>query len=501
MTATTVDGRPAITVDGMSGPTLDGTSAVTVVGYGPAAHRLVQRLHHHGQRGPVTVFGAEPDPAYHRGQLVSVLDGTLPADALTLAPLPPGVRIRTGSRIVAVDPRRRLVRSDDGTEHPYGILVLASGSRPVLPRLAGGAGERSTPDIRVPHTLLGARPVVRGPVVVVGGGLRGTETAYALGRAGHDVTLVHPGAHPMHRLLDARAGGLVTAMLREAGVVVETGRRVVAVEPGKIVLDDVRPLAAGTLLLCTGTEPDTGLARTAGLAVSDGIVVGDRLRTSDPYIHALGDCVQQRPGHHSTLTSAWDQADALARTLCGGDGRLRPARHPVVRPRLPALAILGPPGALDAPGDDEQVVLSDPAGGRYGRLVLRDGRVHAGILVGLDRAVATVGRLYAEDRPLPPDRLALLLGTDEEYASSGALPDTAVVCQCNNVTRKDLERAWGQGARDLPAIAVATRATTGCGSCTEVVRRICETDLRDGSGNDRPGVAGAGDPVAEGTGA
>ncbi|MFC9178044.1 FAD-dependent oxidoreductase [Streptomyces sp. NPDC057107] len=486
MTAATVDGGHAIAVGGIPGPALDGTSAVTVVGYGPAAHRLVQRLRHHGHRGPVTVFGAEPHPAYLRGQLVSVLDGTLPADALTLAPLPPGVQVRTGSRIAAVDPRRRLVRSDDGTEHPYGLLVLATGSRPVLPPLAGGAGARRAPDIRVPHTLLGARPVVRGPVVVVGGGLRGTETAYALGRAGHDVTLVHPGAHPVHRLLDARAGGLVTGVLREVGVVPETGRRVVAVEPGKIVLDDGRLLAAATLLLCTGSEPDTHLARTAGLAVQDGVVVDERLRTGDPYIYALGDCVQQPPGHHGTLTSAWDQADALARTLSGGDGRLRPARHTLVRPRLPALAVLGPPGASDTPGDDEQIVLSDPAGGRYGRLVLRDGRVRAGILVGLDRAVATVGRLYAEDRPLPPDRLALLLGTDEEYANSVALPDTAVVCQCNNVTRKDLERAWGQGARDLPAIAVATRATTGCGSCTEVVRRICEV------------AEGAGAPVAEG---
>ncbi|ATY99640.1 FAD-dependent oxidoreductase [Streptomyces bacillaris] len=447
--------------------------AITVVGYGPAAHRLVQRLHHHGHRGPVTVFGGEPQPAYNRAQLLSVLDGTLPSGALALGPLPPGTEVRTGSRITAVDPGRRLLRDGDGGVHPYEVLVLATGSRPVLPPLSG-AGDRRLPDIRVPHTLPGAEPVDRGPVVVVGGGLRGTETAYALGRAGHEVTLVHPGARPMHRLLDDRAGTLVTALLGEAGVAVETGRRAVAVEPGKIVLDDGRLLAAGTLLLCTGSEPDTVLARTARLAVGRGIVVDDRLRTSDPHIHALGDCVEA-PARHATLASAWDQADALARTLSGGDGRHEPAGQVVVRPRLPALAALGPLQALDDPGDDEQVVLSDPAGGRYGRLVLREGRVRAGVLVGLPRAVATVGRLHAEDRPAPPDRLALLLGNDEEYANSAELPDTAVVCQCNNVTKKDLHEACRQGARDLPAIAAATRATTGCGSCTALVRRICES--------------------------
>lgn len=446
--------------------------AITVIGYGPAAHRLVQRLHHHGHRGPVTVFGAEPRPAYNRAQLLSVLDGTLPSGALALGPLPPGVEVRTGSRITAVDPDRRLVRDGDGGVHPYEVLVLATGSRPVLPSLSG-AVDRRTPVIRVPHTLPGAEPVGRGPVVVVGGGLRGTETAYALGRAGHDVTLVHPGAHPMHRLLDDRAGALVTALLGQAGVVVEAGRRAVAVEPDKIVLDDGRLLAAGTLLLCTGAEPDTVLARTARLAVADGIVVDDRLRTSDPHVYALGDCVRA-PGRHATLTSAWDQADALARTLSGGDGRHEPARQ-VVRPRLPALAAMGPLQALEDPGDDEQIVLSDPAGGRYGRLVLREGRVRAGVLVGLPRAVATVGRLHAEDRPAPPDRFALLLGNDEEYANSAELPDTAVVCQCNNVTKRDLHEACRQGARDLAAIAAATRATTGCGSCAAVVRRICET--------------------------
>lgn len=447
--------------------------AITVVGYGPAAHRLVQRLHHHGHRGPVTVFGAEPQPAYNRAQLLSVLDGTLPSGALALGPLPPGTEVRTGSRITAVDPGRRLLRDGDGGVHPYEVLVLATGSRPVLPPLSG-AGDRRLPDIRVPHTLAGAEPVDRGPVVVVGGGLRGTETAYALGRAGHEVTLVHPGARPMHRLLDDRAGALVTALLGEAGVAVETGRRAVAVEPGKIVLDDGRLLAAGTLLLCTGSEPDTVLAGTARLAVGRGIVVDDRLRTSDPHIHALGDCVEA-PGRHATLASAWDQADALARTLSGGDGRHEPAGQVVVRPRLPALAALGPLQALDDPGADEQVVLSDPAGGRYGRLVLREGRVRAGVLVGLPRAVATVGRLHAEDRPAPPDRLALLLGNDEEYANSAELPDTAVVCQCNNVTKKDLHEACRQGARDLAAVAAATRATTGCGSCTALVRRICES--------------------------
>ncbi|MEU1228291.1 FAD-dependent oxidoreductase [Streptomyces sp. NPDC005828] len=452
-------------------------TGVLVVGNGPAAHRLVQRLHHHGHPGPVTVLGAEPRPAYNRALLTAVLDGTLPPEGLALPELPAGTRVRTGTRATSIDRRRRLVRTEDGAAHPYDVLVLATGSRPVVPRLARGGG-RFAPDVRYPHTLGDARPLGREPVVVAGGGLRGVETGHALARAGHDVTLVHPGPHPLHRLLDARAGTLLAVALRDAGLALETGRRVVGTEPGKVLLDDGSPLAAGTLLLCTGSRPDTALARAAGLTARRGVAVDDLLRTSAPHVYALGDCAEPPgPGAHGTLASAWDQADALARTLTGTTGAPGPARR-AVRPRLTGidLAVVGPPDDPDGTGSagDERVELSDPARGRYGRLLFRDGRIRAAVLLGLPRAASAVGLLYAEDRPAPADRLALLLGATEEYAGGAELPDTAVVCQCNNVTRGTLLRAWRDGARDLPALAAATRATTGCGSCAALVRGICE---------------------------
>ncbi|ARQ69993.1 FAD-dependent oxidoreductase [Streptomyces marincola] len=463
-------------------------TAVTVIGNGPAAHRLVQRLRERGHEGQVTVLGAEEGPAYQRALLFSVLDGTLPAAALRLPPPPPGVLSRTGAAATAVDRRRRVVRTATGEEHPYDVLVLATGARAVRPPLPG-AGSASAPGVRSARTLADARPVADEPVVVAGGGLRGVEAAHALGRAGHEVTLVHPGPHPMHRLLDARAGALLTAALEAAGVGTETGRRVAAVEPGKAVLDDGRLLPAGTLLLCAGGVPETALARAAGLAVRRGVLVDDQLRTSDPRVYALGDCAEH-PGSPATLDAALDQADALARVLThtgpGPAPPWRPAPH-VVRPRLPGLDLLvaGPPGASAGDGGgrgaderDEHVVLSDPARGRYGRLVLRGERLRAAVLFGLPHAAAAVGRLYREGRPVPGDRLALLLGTDGEYAGSGELPDDAVVCQCNNVTKKAVGEAWRRGARDLRAVAAATRATTGCGSCAGLVRRVCEAAAR-----------------------
>lgn len=445
-------------------------TAVTVVGNGPAAHRLVRRLHAHGHRGPLTVLGAELEPAYNRALLTTVLEGTLPAASLALPELPPGVLVRTGVRVTSVDLRHRQVRSESGEEFPYDVLVLATGSRTPVPPLPGAANELA-PGIRTFRTLGDARPVREGPIVVAGGGLRGVETAHALSRAGHDVTLVHPGPHPIHRLLDEQAGALLTHELGESGATQEMGRRVVAVEGSKVVLDNGRLLAAGTLLLCTGSTPDTGLARGAGLTVREGVVVDEQLRTSDPHVYALGDCVGH--GSDSTLPSAWGQADALASILAGVGATWRPTRQ-VVRPRLRGLDVLvaGPPGGLLAP-DHEHVVLSDPTRRRYGRLVLREGRVHAAVLFGLGRAAAKVTQMYLEERPLPGDQLALLLDSDGHYAGPAGLAADALVCHCANVTKQAIDQAWQHGARDLAALAEATRATTGCGSCTPLVRGLC----------------------------
>ncbi|WP_329447033.1 FAD-dependent oxidoreductase [Streptomyces sp. NBC_01426] len=442
---------------------------IVVVGNGPAAHRLCASLHRLGHRDPVTVLGAEPHAAYNRALLLSVLDGTLPGRALELAAPPGNARVRRAAVVTGIDRARREVRTADGTVYGYEVLVLATGARPRSPGF-------DSPAVRRLGTLADAEPPPEGPVVIAGGGLRGAGAAAALSRAGHEVTLVHSGPRLAHRDLDGPGSAVLARTLEKAGVALELGRRVAGAEHGKAVLDDGRPLAAATVLACAGSVPETGAARAAGLEVRRGIVVDDRLRTGDPRIHAIGDCAEHAGAAGDSLASAWEQADALAGILTGSDTAYRPTRR-VLRPGIRGLdlTVVGPGGEPDrepAPGE-ETVSLSDPAGGRHARLRLRDGRIRSGIVVGFPQAVAAVGRLYARDHPVPSDRLALLIGSAGGYASSGALPDTAVVCQCNNVTRKALRRAWDGGARAVPALAAATRATTGCGTCVAAVGRLC----------------------------
>ncbi|MFG2328720.1 FAD-dependent oxidoreductase [Streptomyces sp. NPDC048604] len=415
------------------------TGPIVVVGNGMAAHRLAERLAAFGCRGPVTVLGAEPRPAYRRPLLPWVLAGALPADALDLPAPPDGVTVRTGVRVTGVDRAAKTLTCADGSTERYGTLVLATGAR---------------------HPLHGDVPPARGRVAVVGGGVLGVETAAVLRRRGHEVLLAHSGPYPMHRSLDETAGGLLAGYLTGLGVEVRCDTRVA----------DGDGLGADTVVRCTGGVPETALARAAGLPVRRGVVVDGFLRTADPAVHAIGSCVD---GADGLLATASAQAEFLAARLTGrAEGPFMPPPS-LLRPRLPELdvAVLGRPA-----GDayDEVVTFTDPAGGRHARLELAGGRLRYAVLVGLPEAIAAAGQLYDRGLPVPGDRLALLLGSSPVADDDpDAWPEAHVVCHCNNVTKADVAHAWQTGARTPDALATATRATTGCGGCGDKLRALC----------------------------
>lgn len=458
---------------------------VLVVGGGPAAHRFAERLLHHGHRGGVTVLGAEPRAPYHRVLLTSVLDGTLPPTALALPELPAGVRVRTGVTVTRVDRARRLAYADDGSVHRYDTLVLATGARADLPRIPGADGLGPAGGVVALRTLADAEHVRRAApdarrTVVLGAGLLGVEAAAALRRAGHEVALVHRGPHPLDRHLDPAAGALLTRSLEDLGVEVHADREAAGYCSGKLTLDDGSVLTADTLLLCTGAVPETGLARRAGLTVRTGVVVDGLLRTSDPHIHAIGDCAEHPGDTAGHLEPAWAQAESLARQLTGTPVRHHGTRQ-ITRLRVPGIDLVRLGRGGPDPEGAEVVAFADPARGRYARLTLHGQRITGAVLLGLPRAIAAVSRLHELDLPVPTGRLELLLGIAPAAPGADELPGDAVVCRCNNVTKHTVTEACRAGAFDVAQVAAATRATTGCGGCTDVVRALCGVVRTEGS--------------------
>ncbi|MCI2417249.1 FAD-dependent oxidoreductase [Saccharopolyspora sp. K220] len=444
---------------------------IVVVGNGPAGHRLVERLRAHQHTGPITVLGREEHAAYNRVLLSAVLDRTLSPDTITLPTVDAHVRLRVTA--TGIDRTGRVVHTDTGEELPYDVLVLATGSRPKMPEVPGLRAGHLQPL----RTLADCARIddVAGPIAVLGGGILGVEAARALLARGHDVALVHPNPHLMDRQLDDTGGRLLAERLGKLGVELHLGREAIAYRPGRLVLDSGEVVPANLVVACIGVTAETGLAVRAGLPVRRGIVVDDQLRTSDPRIHAIGDCAEHNGDTPGLIAAAWEQADTLAALLTDGDARYHGT--PTVT-RLKARGIdLASIGSVEGLGsaEAEVVTLSDPARGRYAKLALRAERITGAVLFGFPEAIASVSQLHDRDLPVPADRLALLLGTPAATPSAPVeLPDDAVICRCNNVTKKSLTAAWHGGARSVPELARTTRATTGCGGCVDDVGRLCD---------------------------
>ncbi|RRO20477.1 NAD(P)/FAD-dependent oxidoreductase [Saccharopolyspora rhizosphaerae] len=443
---------------------------VVVVGAGPAAHRFVERLRTRGHDGPITVLGAEAHPAYNRVLLGSVLDGSLPPSAVSLPAL--DAEVHQGCAVTGIDRARRAVRTEDGREFGYDVLVLATGARPLVPEVVGLDSERFT----ALRTLADCARVTAatGPVAVLGGGLLGVEVARALLARGHRVVLVHREEHLVERQVDEVGGRMLAERLTELGVDVRLGVKATSYRPGTLRLGDGAEVPAELVVACTGVWPEVTVAQRAGVSVNRGVVVDDRLRTSDPHVHAIGDCAEHRGATPGSAASAWEQADALAAQLTGS-GADYPGTRVVARLRAREVDLVSIGSVRDSfAGDAEIVTLSDPARSRYAKLALHAGRISGAVLLGFPAAIATVSQLHDRDLPMPADRLSVLLGTPAAVPGAPVEPpEDAVLCRCNTVTRKSLIHAWHGGARSVAELARATRATTGCGGCADDVGRLC----------------------------
>lgn len=307
-------------------------AGVVVVGGGQAGFSVVSTLRASGYDGPVTVVGAEPHLPYQRPPL-SKKAHTEP-DGVRVELVPESfyrerdIDLRLGDDIVALDTAARTVVTGSGTYVPYAHLVLATGARNrSLPvpgaELDGVHALRSLDDaLAIGRALTTARDVV-----VVGGGFIGLELARVALARGARVTVVELA----DRLLSRAVSPEVELPLRErhehAGVRVLTGAAVRALEgPGRVerVVTDREILPADLVVYGIGAIPRDDLAREAGLAVDDGVVVDEQLRSvSDPRISAVGDCARHPHPHADGLVrlesvqNAIDQGALVGRRIAG----------------------------------------------------------------------------------------------------------------------------------------------------------------------------------------
>ncbi len=391
---------------------------LVIIGNGMAAARLVEELGRQALgRYSVLVVGAEPHLAYNRVLLSSVLAGEMPREETELKPRAwwekQGVTLVYGRRAVRINRDSREVVLEDGTRLAYAKLVLATGSDPIrLPKpgmdLPGVVTFRDHDDVGA--MLAAAGPATR--AVVIGGGLLGIEAAYGLTATGTRVTLVHLMDRLMERQLDAEAAAMLKAALEARGITVLLGADTAAVTGDGCVeavrLADGRELPCDIVVSAVGIRPNATLAREAGLATGRGIVVDDRLATSDPAIHAIGECAEHRGTCYGLVEPAYQQATALARHLAGRSAayqgtvlstNLKVSGVPV----FSAGDFLGEPGT-------EAITLRDPGLATYRKLVLRDGALVGAILFGETSDAFWYLDLIRSGQPLGRLRDAVIFG-------------------------------------------------------------------------------------------
>lgn len=469
---------------------------LVVIGNGMAGCRAVQEVL---KRDPdcyeITIFGAEPRVNYDRIMLSPVLAGEKSFADIVINDeawyADNGITLHVGRTVRQIDLARRSIVADDGQAWPYDRLILATGSDPIRLPLPGSdlAGVVTFRDLDDVEAMTAASALPDSRAVVIGGGLLGIEAAYGLARRGMKATVVHLMDVLMERQLDASAGFLLTEAMLARGVetVLEAQSEEIVGEEGRVKglkLKDGRVLPCDLLVMSVGIRPNVALAKAAGLDVGRGVVVDDQMRTSDPYVYAVGECVEHRGQCYGLVAPIWEMCRTLSETLTVGEAAYQGS---VLSTRLKVSGVdVFSAGKFGGGEGCEDIVFRDAGRGVYKRIVLEGGKVAGAVLFGDASDGGWYFDLMKSGEEVAAFRETLVFGQaateglrgEDPSAAVAAMADTAEVCGCNGVCKGEIVRAiTDQGLTTLESVRAVTKASASCGTCTPLVEKLLKLSL------------------------
>ncbi|CAM3350809.1 nitrite reductase large subunit NirB [Nocardioides dubius] len=467
---------------------------LVVVGHGMVGHRFVQAAIERGvtERWDLVVIGEEPRPAYDRVALTSFFE--VGADQLSFLPdgayADPRVRLLLDTAVCGIDREARTVTlSNDEVLHFDG-LVLATGAGPFVPPipgkdLAGTFVYRTIEDLEAIREAAGNAKVG----AVIGGGLLGLEAANALVQLGLETHVVEMAPRLMPVQLDQPAGMTLVRHIEKLGVTVHAGAatsEVIDAGDGTVAglgLKDADAIPAEVVVFSAGIRPRDQLARDCGLEVAErgGILVDTQCRTSDPAIFAIGECAAPGGRMYGLVAPGYAMAEVAADALLGGPGEFLGADMST-KLKLLGVDVASFGDAFGATEGSLELVFADAVAGIYKKLVVVEGddgayRLLGGILVGDASAYGVLRPMVASGMALPDNPEELILPAAREGAPQLGLPDEAVVCSCNNVTKASITASLDgeeHACADVACVKSCTKAGSTCGSCVPVVKNIIE---------------------------
>ncbi|WP_082986706.1 nitrite reductase large subunit NirB [Mycobacterium gordonae] len=485
-----------------SAPARAAARRVVVVGHGMVGHRMVEALRARdtSDAWQITVLAEEADAAYDRVGLTSYTESW----NRSLLALPgndyagdPQVQLLLNTRVVEIDRAAKTVLTADGNSHAYDALVLATGSYAFVPPVAG----HDLPSCHVYRTLddldairAGAQRAVesgRGDAgVVIGGGLLGLEAANALRQFGLPTHVVEMMPRLMAQQIDEAGGALLARMIGDLGIDIHVGTGTESIEPVthsdgseslKVKLSTGGVIDAGVVIFAAGIRPRDELARTAGLEVAPrgGVLTDLACRTSDPDIYAVGEVAAIEGRCYGLVGPGYTSAEVVADRLVDGTAEF-PEADLSTKLKLLGVDVASFGDAMGSTENCLEVAINDAVNRTYAKLVLSDDArtLLGGVLVGDASSYGVLRPMVGSE--LPGDPLALIAPAGSTGAAGalgiGALPDSAQICSCNNVTKGDLKCAIADGCADVPALKSCTAAGTSCGSCVPLLKQLLEAE-------------------------
>lgn len=466
---------------------------LVVIGAGMASGRALEHLFETDPGAyEVTLFNAEPRGNYNRIMLSPVLSGEksyaeiVTHDATWYAEN--NVTCRFGERVVGIDRDRKVVIGENG-EVAYDKLVIATGSSPFIIPVPGHdlPGVVSYRDLDDTEAMIGAcKPGAR--AVVIGGGLLGLEAAAGLRLRGMEVTVLHLMGHLMERQLDEAAGYLLKNDLERRGIEVKlkaSTREITG--DGKVEavrLEDGTELPADIVVMAVGIRPAAQLAKEAGLAMGRAVQVDAQMRTSDPDIFAVGECVEFQGNVFGLVAPLYDQAKVLAASLTDAEATFE-MRQLSTKLKVTGCDLFSAGDFADGEGR-EDIVFRDPGRGVYKRLVVEAGKLIGAVMYGDTADGNFFFGLIRDGADITDQRDTLIFGPAfqgggqaDPLAAVAALPDEAEICGCNGVCKGTIVSAVQTGATTLAEVKALTKASSSCGTCTGLVEQVMAVTLGD----------------------
>lgn len=465
---------------------------VIVVGNGMVGFKFCEKFitKQGHEKYQITVFGEEPRRAYDRVHLSEYFAGKS-SDDLSLSTTEwyedNNIFLNTSELITDINRKEKTIHTHLEKTHTYDYLVLATGSSAFVPPIEGVEKEgvfvyRTIEDLDA--IMAYAKKIkINGATeaAVLGGGLLGLEAAKAVYDLGLNPHVVEFAPRLMPRQLDKGASDMLQAKIEELNINIHLNKstQYIAGEDAitGMMFDGNDLLKVDMLVISAGIKPRDELGRVSGLEVGvrGGIVVNNKMQTSDPCIYAIGEVALYNHMIYGLVAPGYEMADVAAEQIIGNEKLMRETIDMSTQLKLIGVEVASFGDPFIENEEVTAIVYENKFSGIYKRInVTKDGKtLLGGILVGDSSDYNGLFQIYSNAMPLPKNPEDLILGSrggESMVMGANDLPDSAVICSCENVTKGTICCSITQGACEtFSDVAKLTKATTGCGGCKPMV--------------------------------